>query len=826
VHRHLTDAAGVWEAAGRDAADLYRGARLDAAWEWVLAHPGDANPLERVFLDASADAQERTLHDARRTARRLRTLAAVLAGLLVVALASTGLAVTQRSAANHQARLAHDATRSAQASRLATLASSLGSDRVDLAMLLGVEGYRLAPSRETEGGLATALAHAPANLDQVIRFRTPGLLPVVYPSVSRDGRLLAVPSRDGTVAVWNLHAGRVQRTLRWRRSRQLAVFSADARMLAVGGTDGTVVVWNVATGEQVGAPIRAGDGLAYGQFDPDDPARLYAVDDAGRIVRWDRSDPDAPRPLGPPLEFPVKPGDIPLVVVNKDGSRLAAVGFAGTTTRVWDPRTGRHLRDLDGRLGFFAPDGVTLPAARGDKVTLWNVDTGAAQQTLTGFTKAAPGMVISNDGRRLVVDDYETDFTRVFELPSGRQLVALSLTDRATTPVAFLPDGRLLTSDVAEVDAWRLDAAASPFARSLHGHAGRVTGAFVPGRAGGAGGDTEVVTQGVDDRRVLLWDAATGRGRGPLLGGAVQAPVAFSPDGPLLAAPGRDGAVRLWDRGGSALAPLGAGSAARVQALAWSPAGQRVAVAAGGRVQLWDVRDPRRPRLVGRPAWAVPRRPDAPVAPGEPGALHLAFSHDGRRLAVEDVPGLTVALFDAATGRTAWSQRLDAVEPRALTFSPDDATLAVGYGTVAGGMVEFRDAETGAPRRRLATPSSGGVEYLRGGSVVMTTSIVGERNITQLWDAATLAPIGKPLPPVGKAPTPSQYEYSLARDADGDRAVSGDSEGGVTIWQVGVGRWADAACHVAGRNLTKAEWSSYLPGEPYRRTCPQWPAGG
>jgi len=36
--------------------------------------------------------------------------------------------------------------------------------------------------------------------------------------------------------------------------------------------------------------------------------------------------------------------------------------------------------------------------------------------------------------------------------------------------------------------------------------------------------------------------------------------------------------------------------------------------------------------------------------------------------------------------------------------------------------------------------------------------------------------------------------------------------------------WTAAACAVAGRNLTKAEWSQYLPGgEPYRATCPQYP---
>lgn len=32
-------------------------------------------------------------------------------------------------------------------------------------------------------------------------------------------------------------------------------------------------------------------------------------------------------------------------------------------------------------------------------------------------------------------------------------------------------------------------------------------------------------------------------------------------------------------------------------------------------------------------------------------------------------------------------------------------------------------------------------------------------------------------------------------------------------------RWLDYACHVAGRNLTKDEWASYLGERSHSRTC-------
>ena len=35
----------------------------------------------------------------------------------------------------------------------------------------------------------------------------------------------------------------------------------------------------------------------------------------------------------------------------------------------------------------------------------------------------------------------------------------------------------------------------------------------------------------------------------------------------------------------------------------------------------------------------------------------------------------------------------------------------------------------------------------------------------------------------------------------------------------------DLACSRLTRNLTKAEWKQYLPGEPYRKTCSNLPEG-
>ncbi len=75
VQAHLAVAAREWAERGRDASELYRGARLSAASDWAARHEADLNPTEREFLAAS-----RAQHQAQM--RRLRGMLAGAVALL------------------------------------------------------------------------------------------------------------------------------------------------------------------------------------------------------------------------------------------------------------------------------------------------------------------------------------------------------------------------------------------------------------------------------------------------------------------------------------------------------------------------------------------------------------------------------------------------------------------------------------------------------------------------------------------------------------------------------------------------------------------------
>jgi len=99
IHRRLTDAAHQWDTLDREAASLYRGARLDAAREWATDHDDDLSSLEHDFLTASQTNEHSETEAAKRTTRRLRGLAIGLAVLIVIVAGLAVWAIGQRDAA-------------------------------------------------------------------------------------------------------------------------------------------------------------------------------------------------------------------------------------------------------------------------------------------------------------------------------------------------------------------------------------------------------------------------------------------------------------------------------------------------------------------------------------------------------------------------------------------------------------------------------------------------------------------------------------------------------------------------------------------------------
>ncbi len=153
LHEHLREAARDWDAAGRDAAELYRGARLAAALDYSDQHALDLNELERAFLcESQADADREAIR-ARRTNRRLRALLAGVAVLLAAAVVGGVLALAQRGEAR-------DAETAQVAQRLG--GQALVEEDLDRALLLARQAVAIDDSPQTRSSLLATLMRAPS----------------------------------------------------------------------------------------------------------------------------------------------------------------------------------------------------------------------------------------------------------------------------------------------------------------------------------------------------------------------------------------------------------------------------------------------------------------------------------------------------------------------------------------------------------------------------------------------------------------------------------------------------------------------------------------
>jgi WD40 repeat protein/DNA-binding SARP family transcriptional activator len=783
LHRQLGDAARAWQADARDPGGLYRGARLAGALDWAAGHAGELDATERAFLD-----------DSRRTSgraqRRLRLVLAGVASLFVVTVLAGVLALEQRDNARAEAT-------TTDALRLG--AQALGDDELDRSLLLARQAVALDDSVQTRSNLFASLLQSPAAIAVLPGERVLGM------DLSPDGSTLAYIDLNGVLRLVDSRTRRpVARpvTLDGRDfgGFEPLRFSHDGSRLLVAGV--WPVVLDAAT-LRVATLVHASEFVQGVRFSPD--GRTLVAGLLGTATpKLQRFDARTGHPLGAPRATSRRRFAIVVPHLTRDGTRVITTVRGGPTV-IRDARTLRPLKRL---------------AAGADVAAL------------------------SPDDRTLLLGDRDGT-VRFLDLVSGRLRTASGRHEGAVVRATFGTAGGIAVTagEDRRVIVWDVDGAAAR--DTLEGHAGRVTGLEVSADGG------TLYSSGWDGK-VLVWDLAgdrrlgrplpTGSRPGRWIGSTFpdsNVPShALSPDGKLLAVGHFDGTVTLTDvatrREISTFQVVPEGS---VRGLAFVP-GSRALVVGGdeflarvdtgaghavtrlrghegmvhspmvssdgtrmatlhptGGVMLWTLRS-------GRPSG--PPRPCYPLV-----TKAATLSPDGRMLAVV-LPGTGVELVDATTCRRgAILEGSESVESFAR-FTRDGGHIAAG---APGGVVHVWSAETGRLEGRFLAGGTDDVVWAsmsRGGRTLATGSADGT---VRIFDVLTQRPLGVPLPGLPDAPVALEFT------PDGASLLVVSYSGLAYRWDVRPASWARHACAVAGRTLTRAEWTEVLPGRPYAPAC-------
>ncbi|MGW3045804.1 protein kinase domain-containing protein [Kitasatospora sp. NPDC001159] len=842
AHQRLTEATRIWADHGRKRGDLLQGTPFEQTRDWAATGRRNLvlSLIEREFLEACVALGRRR--------NRLRVvLSAVLALLLTVSAGAAGIAYHQWRTVLHQKLTLADQQRTltrqyerATSVQVAATAQSLRTSDPELARRLAVTAENLGDTPDARTALMTLNTQWEA-----AAFHLP-TVPVT--DATRSGTAPAGMDGSGHLLVRATGAHVEIRDLATREQTGSYTASAPVLKVAVSGDGSRAAVLGEDTQVVVLDPQHAAPATGTTAFHLPGPSKGISA----QIM------------LSPHGNYLVESGDAMTLWDTRTGKAVFHTQQSSSVSH-FSPWDGASFSPDEKTVSFFTPQAATpftwvdLPA--GKQVPVPGINVKAAD--------VRSAMAFSPDGKWVAVATAQS--TVVLADPSKPRINSFTLTGALpdTTipfstpyPLTFSQDGRYLSQDgtVWKVPGPSFDDPTQPVLnqRSTTSECAPETPYTLTADSSHAvclGADNTVRV--LDLRPITQPPAAVEQW-------SIYKRSAVSQDR------GTTALVRLVIGTKDSVAPsavdvrtVGATSerhtfdvaAVRVQL---SPDGHLLAAWDGTDIQLYDTRTPGSPQRGELPGY-------------NSSEYAAAFSPDGRFMAVEgsatthDNTGYhvtaTLDFWDLTTMskiRTLTAP-VDTLRPDSgVFFAPDgNSVIAVPY----FGLVSFPSGQIST-----ASPPDLSADALSDDGTTLFSYPTPAQPYLKTWNARTLKPVGEPLrvdtvPPfdphysteaIAVSPdagllaavqgSGSSYQVKLwsltdrsavgtvltgmtnpivavAFSSDGSRLTAIDKYGATYTASLKGDAIARAMCAQVG-SLSQAEWVKYVPGLPYRSSCP------